>query len=163
MNNTVIIKPGTVLSHIENEEYFPLRVVYNSSIDSIRFVGFYYKDTDLLEFTVERETGLVRKMQIVVCSHFQFVDAEYMAEDTETAKVYLNYAQHNDCSNFRLTVFKNAVQIIVSDKIASAFCKYGQVTYGVSSSGELISVLISNLSADDITHTKAELLIGIEQ
>ena len=163
MNKTVIIEPGAVPSHIENEEYIPLRVVYDSSIDSIRFVGFYYKDTDLLEFTVERETGLVRKMQIVVCSHFQFLDADYIAEDAETAKVYLNYPQHNDCSNFRLTVFKNAVQILVSNKTASAFSKYGQVTFGVSSSGELISVLISNLSDEDIAHTKAELLIGIEQ
>ncbi len=161
MNNTVIIEPGTILSHIENEEYFPLRVVYNSSIDSIRYVGFYYKDTDLLEFAVDRETGLVRIMQIVVCSHFQYMDDEYMTGDADNAKVYLDYAQHNDCSNFKLTVFKNAVQIIISDKTASEFFICGQITYGVSSSGELISVLISNMSAEEITHTKTELLIGI--
>ena len=163
MNNNIIIEPGTVLSHIENEEYFPLRVVYDSSIDSIRFIGFYYNDTDLLEFTVDRETGFVRKMQIVVCSHFQFEDAEYFPEDVGESKVYLDYAQHNDCSIFKLTVFKNAVQVVVSDKTASTFSRCGQVTYGMSSSGELISVLVSEMTTEDIDHTKAELSIGIEQ
>lgn len=163
MNNHVIIEPGASLSHIEDEEYFPLRVVYDSSIESIRFVGFYYKDTDLLEFTVDRATGSVRKMQIVVCGHFQFEDDEYPPEDADESKVYLDYPQHNDCSIFRLTVFKNAVQVVISDKTASVFSKCGQVTYGMSSSGELISVLVSDMSAKDIAHTKAELSIGIEQ
>lgn len=66
MSNNIIIEPETVLSHIEDEEYFPIRVAYDPSIESIRLVGFYYEDTDLLEFTVDRETGAVKKMQIVV-------------------------------------------------------------------------------------------------
>ena len=163
MSNNVIVEPGIVLSHIENEEYFPLRVVYNSSIESVRFIGFYYKDIDLLELTVDRETGLVRQLQIVVCSHFQFVDKEYLPENADDARIYFNYAQHIDCDIFSLTVFKNAVQIIVSDKTASVFSRCGQAIYGISSSGELISILVANMSVEDIAHTKAELSICIEQ
>ena len=163
MKNNVIIEPGTVLSHIEDEEYFPLRVVNDSSIDSIRFVGFYFKDTDLLEFAVDRKTGFVRKMQVVVCSHFQFSDDEYLPENTDESKIYLDYAQHNDCNTFKLTVFKNAVQIDISNKPASVFSKCGQVIYGMSSFGELVSVVIINMSVENIAHTKAELAIGIEQ
>lgn len=163
MKNNIIIEPGTVLSYIENEEYFPLRVVYDQSIESIRFIGFYFDNNDLLEFTVDRETGLIRKMQIVVCSHFKFVDEEYLLEEAADAVLFLNYAQHTDCNTFRLTVFKNAVQVIISDKDASAFFRCGQVIYGISSSGELISVLITNMSSEDIAHTQSELLLGIEQ
>ena len=163
MNNSIITKPGTILSHIENEEYFPLRVIYDPSIESIRFAGFYYKDTDLLEFTVDRETGAVKEMQIVVCSHFQFADDEYLPKDANESIIFLNYAQHNDCSIFNLTVFRNAVQVTVSDKTASVFSRCGQVIYGMSASGELVSVLVANMSAEDIAHTKAELSIGIEQ
>ncbi|MBQ3952548.1 MAG: hypothetical protein II803_00970 [Firmicutes bacterium] len=163
MNNNIITKPGTILSHIENEDYFPLRVVYDPSIESIRFIGFYYKDTDLLEFTVDRETGAVKEMQIVVCSHFQFVDNEFLTEDASEAVIHLNYAQHNDCDVFNLTVFRNAVQIIVSSQTASMFSKCGQVTYGMSAAGDLVSVLVTNMSAEDIAHTQSELSIGIEQ
>lgn len=160
MRNNIIIEPGTVLSHIEDEEYFPLRVVYDPSIESIRFVGFYYEDTDLLEFTVDRETGAVKEMQIVVCSHFHFVDDEYVPEEADDAALYFKYAQHTDCSAFRLTVFKNAVQVIVSEKNASVFSKCGQVIYGISSSGELVSVLVANMSSENIAHTRSELSIG---
>lgn len=160
MRNNIIIEPGTVLSHIEDEEYFPLRVVYDPSIESIRFVGFYYEDTDLLEFTVDRETGAVKKMQIVLCSHFQFVDDEYQPEEADDAMLYFKYAQHTDCSTFQLTVFKNAVQVIVSEKNASVFSKCGQVIYGISSSGELVSVLVANMSSENIAHTRSELSIG---
>ena len=163
MKNNIITKPGTILSHIENEDYFPLRVVYDPSIESIRFVGFYYGNTDLLEFTVDRETGLIKEMQIVVCSHFQFVDDEFLTDDASESVIHFNYAQHNDCNVFNLTVFRNAIQIIVSNQTASVFSRCGQVTYGISSSGELVSVIVSNMSVEDIAHTKAELSIGIEQ
>ena len=163
MSNSIITKPGTLLSHIEDVEYFPLRVVYDPSIESIRFVGFYYKDTDLLEFTVDRKTGSVRKLQIVVCSHFQFADGEYLPEDANESIINLNYAQHNDCSIFKLTVVRNAVRVTVSDKTASFFSRCGQITYGMSASGELISVLVANMSAENIAHTKDELSIDIEQ
>ena len=163
MSNNIITKPGTILSHIEDEEYFPLRVVYDPSIESIRFVGFYYKDTDLLEFTVDRETGTVKEMQIVVCSHFQIVDDEFPTEDARESVIHFNYPQHNDCEVFNLTVFRNAVQVTVSDQAASVFSKCGQVTYGISATGNLVSVLVTNMSTEDIAHTKAELSIGIEQ
>ena len=157
MSNNIITEPGTLLSHIEDEEYFPLRVVYDPSIESIRYVGFYFGDTDLLEFTVDRKTGLVRKMQIVVCSHFQFVDEEYLPEETADAVLYFNYAKHTDCSTFRLTIFNNSVQVIISDINASVFYRCGQVIYGLSSTGELISVLVTDMSAEDIAHTQSEL------
>ena len=163
MKNNIIANPGTILSHIENEDYFPLRVVYDPSIESIRFIGFYYNDTDLLEFTVDRETGTVKEMQIVVCSHFQFVDDEFLTEDASESVIHLDYAQHNDCDVFNLTVFRNAVQIIVSTQTTSIFTRCGQVTYGISSSGELVSVIVANMSVEDIAHTKTELSIGIEQ
>ena len=162
MSNNIIIESGTILSHIEDEEYFPLRVVYTPSIETIRFVGFYYGDTDLLEFTVDKATGAVRKMQIVVCSHFHFADDEYLPEEADDAVLYLKYAQHTDCNTFQLTVFKNAVQVIVSEKPASVFSKCGQIIYGISSSGELVSVLVTNMSVENIAHTKAELSIGID-
>ena len=163
MSNKFIIEPGTFLSNIENEEYFPLRVVYDPSIESIRFVGFYYEDSDLLEFTVDRETGLIREMQIVVCNHFQFADHDYQPEPAESSIIRLHYAQHNDCEAFMLTVYNNAIQIILSDESASAFYRFGQVTYGVSPSGELVSVLVSDMSESDIAHTREELSFGIDQ
>ncbi len=102
-------------------------------------------------------------MQIVVCNHFQFVDDECFPEEADDAMLYLKYAQHTDCSTFQLTVFKNAVQIIVSNQTASKFSKCGQVIYGMSDTGDLVSVLITNMSAEDIAHTQLELSIGIEQ
>jgi hypothetical protein len=159
MSNNIITKPGTIPSHIVNEEYFPLRVVYDPSIESIRFVGFYYKDTDLLEFTVDRKTGAVKEMQIVVCSHFQFVNNIFPPEYASESVIHLDYAQHNDCDVFNVTVFRNAVQIIVSSQTVAGISKCGQVTYGISATGELVSVLVSNMSTEDITHTKAELSI----
>ena len=57
----------------------------------------------------------------------------------------------------------NAVQIDISNKPASVFSKCGQVIYGMSSFGELVSVVIINMSVENIAHTKAELAIGIAQ
>ena len=161
MNNKVIVNPGSFPSHLENEMYFPLRVIYDSSIESIRFVGFYYEESDLLEFTVDKETGLIREMQIVMCSHFQFIDDDYQPAEANTSLISLDYAQHNDCNTFDFTVFNNAFYIIISNETATAFYKYGQVTYGISDSGELVSILVDDLSSVDIAHTREELLLGV--
>lgn len=152
---------GAMHSQIECEAYFPLRVVYDPSSEQSHFVGFYFKDTDLLEFTVNKTDGLLKKMQIVLCGHYSRLSGPYIVPNAANEScVYLNHPQHNDCRHFFMKIYTNCIQIELSDISASEYHKCGQVLFGVDQEQHLVSVIVTQMSPAEIAHTVQELQLG---
>ena len=147
--------------HVVNEDYFAVKVVYDSSVESTKYVGFYFGDTDLLEFSVDRETNTIKKFQLVLCNHFEMLDAELHSEDvSETGCVSIGLPQHNECDIFNVRVYRNAVEIILSNKNVEKTIKSGQVLYCLSNAGDLVNVIIEEMTECEIKHTIEELKMG---
>lgn len=151
-------------SHIINEDYFPLRVVYDSTPENTRLIGFYFGDTDLLEFSVDGNTGVIKKLQLVICNHFKIFGYDYPEElIAASGSIVFDYPQHNDCEFFSVKVFNNAVDIKLTEKEPSFFYFCGQVVFGVSDEDELSEIIVSEMNEMEIKHTKNELTVCNEK
>ena len=148
-------------SYIECEEYFPLRVVYDKTSGNTDFVGFYFEDSGLLEFDVNRENNHIKQMQLVNCEEYGFVDADALIpDDIEEGTLCIPLPSHNDCDIFYVTIFRDSVEISISNEMAERYYKSGQVIFGISSKGNLVSVLVTNMTDSEVEHVKNELDIA---
>ena len=148
----------SVSSHFEKEEYLPIKIVFDSSYENIRHIGFYYEDTDLAEFTVDRTNGLVKKFVLVQCTNYTFSNHSMEIPKIEkTGALTFNYDSKFDCKSFSATVFSDGVMIELSDMKADSFCKCGQLILGFDSRKRILSIYITELSKDEIEHIIFEL------
>jgi len=158
--NNLLFNEIPQVSCIECIEYFPLRVVFDPSIGGNHFVGFYGGEDNLLEFTVSN-TNEVKKFQVVTCKDYEFIDTNFAPPHTEKSGcIKLSYPQHNDCDSFKLSVYSDSIHIILSANLATKYYEMGQVFFGVNDDNDLVSLLITNLNADEIQHTMFELQAG---
>lgn len=148
-------------SYIECEEYFPLRVIYDKSTGNTDFIGYYYSDSGLLEFDVNRENNHIKQMQIVNCDKYSFVNADGpFHDDFEEGALCIPLPSHNDCDIFYVTVYRDSIEISISNEMAAKYFKSGQVIFGISSKGSLVSVLVTNMSDTEVEHAKNEFAIA---
>ncbi len=148
--------------HVVNEDYFPVKAVYDPSVGSTKYVGFYYGDTDLLEFSLDRETNSIKKLMLVLCNHFKVLDTDFQSATVcESGSISLDLPQHNECDSFRVFVYRNAVDILLSQTTVQRIVKSGQVLFGLSDDNELVSVTVVEMSGTDIAHTIEELNQGV--
>ena len=159
--SSITFHSKTIDLNIINEDYFPIKVEHNPSIESTKYVGFYFGDTDLLEFSVDRETNSIRKFILVLCNHYEVLDMEFQSATVyKRGSISLNLPQHNECNFFRTLVYRNAVDILLSNKTVHSAIKCGQVLFGLSEDNELVSVTVVEMSENDIDHTIEELSQG---
>ena len=73
----------------------------------------------------------------------------------------MDLPQHNDCDSFSARVFRNAVNIVLSNESVKRTIKCGQVLFGLSCDNDLVSVTVVEMTADEVAHTIEELNLGI--
>ncbi len=145
-------------SHLELEDYFPLRVVFDSAIGSNRFIGFYSGEKSFLEFTVDRQSGILRKFQIVTCENYQVIDSEKsIPAPSKTGTVAFNYSPHIDCDIFALSAYNNCVEISLSSDTVFEYYAVGQVLFGVNQNHNLVSVIVTDVTKEALSHLIYEL------
>jgi hypothetical protein len=157
--NQITIYDDKQTSRVELEEYFPLRIVFDPAIGHNRFVGFYYGDKSLLEFTVDRQSGIVRQFQIVICENYQIKDSKRdIPVASETGVIALNYPAHFDCDTFILSAYRNCVEIALSSEAANEHYAVGQVLFGINRTHELVSIIVTGVTEEEMSHLENELL-----
>ena len=148
--------------HVVNEDYFPVKAVYDPYVGSNEYVGFYFGDTDLLEFSADRETGSIKKITLVLCNHYEVLDTDFQSATVcESGSISLDLPQHNECDSFIVRVYRNAVDILLSQTTVQRIVKCGQVLFGLSDDNELVSVTFIEMSETDVAHTIEELNQGM--
>ena len=159
--NSISYTNTNLIPHIVIEDYFALKVVYDSSVESTKYVGFYFGDTDLLEFSIDREFNTIKRFQLVLCNHFEIMGMELQSTNiSEDGCISIGLPQHNECDSFNVRVYRNAVEILLSNKAVHRIIKSGQVLFCLSSDNELVNVTISEMTEYEIKHTIEELNMG---
>ena len=148
--------------HVENEDYFALRVVNDPSVEFTKYVEFCFGDTDLLEFSLDRETNIIKKILLVICNHFEVLDEDYhQSTETESGCISINLPQHNECDVFNVRVYRNAVDIIISNLPVHRTVKSGRVLFGLSVDNGLVCITVADMTEKEVSHTIEELKLGI--
>ena len=62
------------VSRIKNEEYFPLKLVFEQERRSLSYFVLCHGSYDLLELACEEATGILRRVTLVICSEYSVSD-----------------------------------------------------------------------------------------
>lgn len=160
MNSVSIINTDLDL-RVVNEDYFALKVVNDPSVESTKYVEFCFGNTDLLEFSINKESNLIKKFLLVLCNHFEVLDVDFRSDTTcESGCISIDLPQHNDCKTFSVQVYRNAVHIVLSSESVNRTIKCGQVLFGLSCDNDLVSVSVVEMTEHEVAHTIEELNLG---
>ncbi len=161
--NSISITKNNLDFFVENEDYFALKVVNDPSVESTKYVEFCFGDTDLLEFSLDRETNIIKKILLVLCNHFEvFDELLHTATDSERGCVSIDLPQQNECDDFNVRVYRNAVVILISSHTVQRTIKSGQVLFGLSVDNDLVSVTVTDMTEQEVSHTIEELKLGVK-
>lgn len=155
----VLISLKNIPSHIEIEDYFSLRVVYDSSVEGIRFIGFYNNDEDLLEISVNKDTGSLKKIQITICHTYQIINSNLDINSIipNFSDLELIMPDHNECPAFMLEIYKDCASINLSQTPPSRYAKCGQAFFGIDNANNIVSIIVTQLTEADRSHIIEEL------
>ena len=81
--------------------------------------------------------------------------------DCESGCISIDLPQHNDCNSFSVRVYRNAVDIVLSNESVKRTIKCGQVLFRLSCDSDLVKVTVIEMAADEVEHTVEELKLGI--
>ena len=70
--------------------------------------------------------------------------------------------QHNECNDFNVRVYKNAVNIKLSGEPAQKIIKCGKVIFGITGKSDLTEISVIEMSENEIVHAVEELNLGVE-
>lgn len=155
--NIINFESKPINSKIKNEDYFPLCVVFDDTTENKCFLGLYFLDSDLLEFVTD-PYGNIKKMQLVICRHYNISKAEYqMNFCKKVGTVSLALDKHTDCDFFDVTVWSNAVTIKLSSNKVHKYYKSGNIVFGLDEENKIIFIAVVEMTSENIEHTICEL------
>lgn len=158
MKNTIITLKN-IPSHIEIEDYFSLRVVYDSSVEGICHIGFYNIDEDLLEISVNKDTGILKKIQVTICHNYKIIDTDLDISNIipDSSDLKFELPDHNECTAFMMEIYNDSAYIKLYQDPASRYIKCGQVLFGLSDANNIVSLIVTGLTETERTHITNEL------
>ena len=148
----------TSFTTVKCKEYFPLYLYFDTSIENIEHIGFYYNDTDLLEFTVDNKNKAIRKIVLSLNHHYIILNDKIdFPADYVDCGVALSMHSHIDCNMFLTTVFQDGITFTFSTNTIVESYRMDKVIFSVDSDGNLVKIFITDLTGEQIDHTIKEL------
>jgi len=142
----------------EKEDYFPIKVCRNNNIDNIKYVQYEKDEYNMLEFTLDRTTNEFCRFQLVIGNTFCVKDELLIHADTwEEGVATFDSPEVVKTELFDVLIYLNGVEIILSSAPVRKWLKTGNILFGLDSGGELGSIRIMNISADERQHIIDEL------
>ena len=149
----------TVFSEFIQEDYFPVIIEFSNEELNNLFIEFNYQDSDMFELSVNPNTFEIKRFSLTLCNHYAIKDASMKIPDYEEGALSFIGPTTTECSLFEVVVYNDGVEIRTSAEPASRHLKSGQLLFALTDKGELASVLITDLTPDNLNHIKTELSI----
>ena len=111
----------------------------------------------MFELSVNPETKELKRFTLTLCNHFTIENRPLTLPTYEVGTLSIAGPDKTECATFSVKVFKDGLMIETSPKSASKYFKSGHLIFGLSSSDEVTSVYITDLTRDEITHVISEL------
>ena len=161
MSINLITETETSYALVECKEYFPLYLWFDKSIKNIEHIGFYHENTDLLEFSVDSNTKIVRKMVLTLSKHYRIMQSETVfPSDCLNGTIALLMDQRMNCTVFFTTVYQNGIVITLSENIINKSYRMDKIIVSADEDGNIVKIFVTDLTPDEINHTIRELHFG---
>ena len=147
---------GKARTTYRTEDFFAAIAVLGDELDYVKFVGLYNED-DLVELQLDPDVMAVSQVTLTNCRHFDDRAEAMPIPDAEEGIVVVDMPKHVDCADLWVTVFDDGLTIRVVDKLTVRYVRTGDVLFGVSSDDDLTSILLTNMSTEEVAHARAEL------
>jgi hypothetical protein len=143
-------------STFKAEDYFPAIIQFSTEELNNRFIEFSYHDTDMFELVANSTDGTIKQFTLTLCNHFEehneFIDFPDSIEGT----IALLETSTIECEKFILLIYKNGLRIDISEKKATKHLKCGQLIFSFDESNSLVTLYVTGLSTEDISHVLQE-------
>ena len=154
-----IEKHTNTSSFFKEDEYIPITIIFRNA-ELNKHIGFYYEDTDLVEFGIDPNENTINKMVLTLSNHYEFHSAKLEIHNAENCTIKLLYPARVDCSCFKVDVYCDGVKINLSNNKSTKYFRTGQLIIGFNSDDDISEIDISELSEANISFIKRELELG---
>ena len=152
-----IITSKPVDSRFVREEYFPVRIDFGDQADYSRHVELVRGDTDLAEIVTDPETGALRRILIVLCNHYRFLDGPVSVPPCDEGGVLLEMPRVTKCDAFELTVYGDGLHLALTGCEVECRIRCGQAVLGFDVASGIVELFADGLGSEDIAHIRREL------
>lgn len=139
------------------EEYFPAIVEFSPEELNNYFIEFNYKDSDMFELSVHPKTHTLKRFSLTLCNHYEIKEASMCLPPYVNGTITITGPESTECKMFLAVVYTDGLQILLSNAPASYFYKTGQLIFAISEEGEVISVYLTDLAEEELSHLRNEL------
>lgn len=150
-------KNKTVSSQFIQEDYFPVIIEFSNEELNNRFIEFNYQDSDMFELSVDPNTFELKRFLLTLCNHYALEDASMVIPEYEEGVIYIMGPTSTECPMFEVTVYDNGLRIVTSSETASRYLKCGHLIFALTENNSLASLLITDITPDNLSHVKTEL------
>ena len=158
---SIYLLSKTSCASVECKEYFPLYLWFDKSVENSEHIGLYYEDTDLLEFSVDCNTKIVRKMILTLSKHYRIMQSETVfPSDCLNGTIALLMDQRMNCTVFFTTVYQNGIVISLSENIVDRSYRMDKIIVSTDEDDNIVKIFVTDLTPDEINHTIRELHFG---
>ena len=119
------------VSRIENEEYFPLKLVFEQERRSLSYFVLCHGSYDLLELACEEATGILRRVTLVICSEYSVSDRCLpQIRCASDGRIRIDGSLKEEVPTFSVTLFRDGIEILLSSERPSFYVRTGQLVLG---------------------------------
>jgi len=145
-------------SNIVLKEFFPLIVSFSDVELNNSFIEFNYKDTDMVELSVNSKTHIIKQLTLTLVNHYSFIDECTPIPDYEEGAIFITGPHKTECSSFLVSVYNDGLIINMSQSLPKLFYKCGNIIFAFSAHDELSAIYIVDLKQEELNHVRNELL-----
>lgn len=146
------------------EEYFPAVLEISGSSEELNnhFIEFKYKNTDMCEFAVHRETHAIKRFTLALCNHYAIIEGNLSVPDSPDGALMIDGPDTAECKTFMVSIYSDGMIIKLSDDNPSYYYRTGNLILALTENNELTDVYLVNLSKAELTHVKNELNLAAQ-
>lgn len=153
---------GKMNSEFVCEEYLAAKVVLSDNPEDCRHVAIEHSDTDMLELGLDRETGLLKKIVLVLCNHFSFVEGGIEAPEAPERIPLFDLPRECSCDLFSATVYEDGLHVKLAEKDSACFIACGNLVMGFDDGTSLVDLYVKGLAPREAAHIRRELELESE-
>ena len=146
-----------VASRFVREDYFPVRVDFGEQADYGRHAELVRSDTDLAEVVTDPSTGALRRILIVLCTHYRYEEGCVPVPACDEGGLLLEMPRVTECDAFEMVVYEAGLHLALSDRKAGRHIRCGQVVLGFDAESRIAEVRVDGLGPEDVRHVRREL------
>lgn len=156
---SLIKKSEETSIRLKLEEYIPLKIICMEKEEPVNIISYSKNLKSLLEITVGLYSGLIKKITLLLCEEYVFLNQNLILNKKEVidSKIKFNDFMPVKCKCFKTYLYTDGVRLVISDEKSVKLVKMGTLFIGISKKNEITEICMNQLNKKEIMHIENEL------